>query len=96
MPNRQKRCAAAARCTNFDSVPDRHRKRYRCGIGVQGAAYGVTANGKMVCCEDCEVVHAEEGRVRTGVSPSGVDEKADRLRADGKVLPGGARSSVRC
>ena len=65
MPDsRQKRCVAASRCTNFESVPGRHGKRRRGGKRMRGARYEVTACGNVVCCEDCEVVHAEECEVR--------------------------------
>ena len=65
MPDtRRKRCAAASRCTNFESVPDRHGKRRRCGKRMRGARYEVTACGNVVCCE---LVHAEECEVRVAV-----------------------------
>ena len=57
-------CAAGSRCTDFESVPGRNGKRRRCGKRMQGAASEVTACGKVVCCEDCEVVHTEDCEVR--------------------------------
>ena len=64
MRDRQKRCAAALRCRDFESVPGRHGKRSRCGKRMRGASYEVTACGNVVCCEDCALVHAEECEVR--------------------------------
>ena len=92
MSGRRKRCAAGSRCRNFETGPGRNGKRHRDGKRVQGAACEVTACGRVVCCEDCDVVHTEECEVRAA-NRCVTDEKAERVRADDGE---GAPLSVRC